>query len=102
MVIVLGTITLESPVEADRLLEILIDRAKRSRADDGNLEYTFSRSLETGNEIHLTEIWESEAALLAHLQIPDAAFNAGLATAKITKAQVTAYDGSNRRVLMSR
>ena len=77
-------------------------RAKKSRADEGNIEYSFSRSLEDSKEILLTEVWESEALLMAHLQIPDPDFNTVLATAKIEKAVVKAYDGLNERVLMTR
>ncbi|MBX9605780.1 MAG: antibiotic biosynthesis monooxygenase [Gammaproteobacteria bacterium] len=102
MVIVLGTIVLESEAEATRLTEALVARAARSRADAGNLDYAFSRGLEDGREIRLTEIWESEALLMAHLQIPDPAFNEALASARITSAKVTAYDGANARVLMQR
>lgn len=102
MVIVLGTIVLESEAEATRLTDALVARAARSRADNGNLDYAFTRGLEDGREIRLTEIWASEALLMAHLQIPDPAFNEALASARITSAKVTAYDGANARVLMQR
>ncbi len=102
MVIVLGTIALQTVDEADRVLTALISRAKKSRADAGNLEYSFSRNLEDPKEIILTEVWENEGLLMAHLQIPDPDFNNVLATAKIEKAVVKAYDGSNERLLMKR
>lgn len=102
MVIVLGKITLQSADEATRVLSALIDRAKKSRADEGNIEYSFSRSLEDTKEILLTEVWESEALLMAHLQIPDPDFNNVLATARIERAVVKAYDALNERVLMTR
>ncbi len=102
MVIVLGKITLQTATEADRVLTALIARAQKSRADAGNLEYSFSRNLEDPKEILLTEVWESEGLLMAHLQIPDPDFNNVLATAKIENAVVKAYDGSNERLLMKR
>ena len=102
MVIVLGKITLQTADEAERVQSALIARAKKSRADAGNLEYSFSRSIEDPQEVLLTEVWESEALLMAHLQIPDPDFNSVLATAKIEKATVKAYDGANERVLMAR
>jgi quinol monooxygenase YgiN len=102
MVIVLGTITLESDAEAERLLPVFVARARRSRADAGNIEYTFSRSLEHPREIRLTERWESESLLTEHLQKPDTEFREALAAARISKAIVTACDGVNERVLMSR
>ena len=50
----------------------------------------------------LTEVWETDELLKAHLAIPDPAFSDMLATAKIERARVVAYDSSNERVLMSR
>ena len=102
MVIVLGTIKMASEHEARRVRSGLITRAKKSRADAGNLEYVFSLNVEDPTEVCLTEVWETDELLKAHLAIPDAEFSTMLATAKIERARVVAYDGSNERVLMSR
>lgn len=56
MVIVLGKITLQSADETDRVLGALIVRAQKSRADKGNIEYSFSRSLEDAKEILLKAV----------------------------------------------
>ena len=102
MVIILGTIKLESEQEAQRVHGGLVNRARRSRADAGNLEYVFSFNAEDPTEVCLTEVWETDELLKAHLAISDPEFSDMLATAKIERARVVAYDGSNERVLMSR
>jgi quinol monooxygenase YgiN len=63
---------------------------------------TCSPSMLRTTEVRLTEIWESDELLKAHLATPDPEFSAMLATAKIEHAKVVAYDGTNERVLMSR
>lgn len=102
MVIVLGTITLESDSEAQRVRSALIARACKSRCDDGNLEYAFSQSLEDPREFRLTEVWASEAQLQRHLEIPDPEFAELMTTASVATAKVKAYDGANERLLMAR
>lgn len=102
MIIILGTIRLESSDEAQRVRDSLAARAQRSRGDAGNLDYAFSCDLEDATVVRLTELWESQETLDAHLQVPDPEFSAALETAKIVEATIKAYDGANERVLMSR
>ena len=102
MVIILGTIKMDSEHEAQRIHSGLVARARKSRADSGNLGYVFSFNAEDPTEVCLTEVWETDELLKAHLAIPDPEFSALLATAKIERAKVVAYDGTNERVLMSR
>jgi quinol monooxygenase YgiN len=102
MVIILGTIKLESATELEHVKDALIRRAAKSREDAGNIEYEFSQSVEDPTEIRLTEIWESEQALNAHLEIPDAEFSEVLAKTKIVTAVISSYSASDKRVLMER
>lgn len=102
MVIILGTIKLESESDFEKIKDALVRRAERSKADKGNIEYEFSRSIDDPTEIRFTEIWEDEDALNAHLQVPDEEFSAVLANTKIAAAVVSSYDASNKRVLMER
>lgn len=102
MVIILGTITLETADDFERIEGELVRRAARSRADPGNIDYAFSRSIEDPAVIRLTEIWEDEGSLNAHLQIPDEAFAAVLANTRIASARVTSHEVSGGRVLMER
>lgn len=77
-------------------------RAQRSRKVKGNLDYSFSVSLEDPTEIRLTEKWESDELLQAHLQLPDEEFNQFIATAKIESAVVIANEVSSERELLKR
>lgn len=102
MLIINGTIKLESVDEVDRVSAALVRRAGRSRADAGNIDYVFTRNLEDPTEIRLFEKWTDEASLDAHLQQPDEEFNAILATAKIERAVVVASDVAGERELLNR
>ena len=102
MLIITGTIKLESADEVDRVAAALMRRAERSRADEGNIDYVFTRNLEDPTEIRLIEKWTSETSLNAHLQLPDEEFNAILATAKIERAVVVASDINSERELLNR
>lgn len=101
MVIVLGTIKLESASGFEQTKYALVRRAARSKAHKGNIEYEFSCSIEDPTEVRLTEIWEDEEALKAHLEAPDEEFSAIVANTQLAAA-VVSYDASNKRVLMKR
>lgn len=102
MLIILGTIRLESAAEAERLLPALERRAVRSRRDEGNIDYVFAQNLEDPAEIRLIEKWTSEACLQAHLERPDEAFDRALAGAGIERAVVVANDIAGERELLRR
>ncbi len=102
MIIISGTIKLESEQELARVKQALLRRAARSRADDGNIDYVFTQNLEDPTELRLIETWESEALLTAHLQIPDEEFGEVMSSARIERAEVVSYEAGNKRVLMSR
>jgi quinol monooxygenase YgiN len=102
MIIITGTIKLESVAETQRVLPALVGRAGRSRQDVGNIEYVFSQNIEDPTEIQLTEKWDNEASLNAHLKIPDEEFGELMTTAKIKRAVVVSYEATNERELMKR
>lgn len=102
MLTVTGTIRLSSEHEVERLTPLLVRRAARSRGDEGNLDYVFSRSLEDPCEIRLYEKWESQAALEAHLAIPDPDFDTLLATADFASAIVIKTELGEETVMMKR
>lgn len=102
MLIITGTIKVESEEELARIRPALVRRAIKSRSDEGNIEYVFTQNLEDLTEIHLIEKWEDEAALNAHLEVPDEEFGNVIASAKIEKAIVTCNEASNERVLLER
>ena len=102
MLIITGTIRVESEEELTRVKDALIRRAKKSRKDAGNIDYVFAQNLEDPTEIRLTEKWVSEASLNAHLQIVDEEFSAVISSAKIKSAVVISYDASGERELLNR
>ena len=76
MLIITGIIKTSSEKELEQVKSALIKRAAKSRQDEGNIDYAFSVNIEDPTEIRLTEKWESEELLNAHLQIPDEEFSA--------------------------
>jgi quinol monooxygenase YgiN len=102
MIVITGTIKLESVDELERVKEALIRRAVRSRADAGNIGYVFSQSLEDPTEIRLTEKWEDETTLNAHLKIPDDEFGTIITTAKIERAIVVSSEVTAEKELLNR
>jgi len=67
MILVNGTLEI-----ADTALETLIpmirDAMTATHQEEGCLVYRFTRDLDSPNLIHIVELWESEAALQAHMQ----------------------------------
>lgn len=102
MIIITGTIKVETEDEFTRVKDALVRRAKRSREDEGNIDYVFSQNLEDPTIIHLTEKWKNDTVLNAHLQIPDEEFGTILDTAKIERATVVSYEIAKERVLLER
>jgi len=102
MIIITGTIKVESEEEFLSVREAIIARAQRSRKDKGNIEYAFSQDLADAGLIHLIEKWEDEASLQAHLEIPDEAFSQVLTNTSLVSARIAAYEAVDERVLMSR
>ncbi len=102
MIIVSGSIKFESVEELENAKQALMDRAARSREDVGCIDYVFSQNLEDPAQIPLTEKWESDELLKAHLAIPDEEFGALMATAKIASAIVVSSESGEEQILMQR
>jgi len=102
MLIVTGIIKTESLEELERVKGALVSRAVKSRGDEGCIAYTFSVNLEDSTEIMLTEKWESEESLNAHLQIPDEEFSSVIGTAKIERAIVVSHEVTSGKELLNR
>jgi len=102
MLIVTGIIKIESVEELERVKNALVKRAVKSRGDEGCIAYTFSANLEDPTEIMLTEKWENEELLNAHLQIPDEEFNSLIGTAKIERVLVVSNEVITEKELLNR
>ncbi|MDG1026104.1 MAG: antibiotic biosynthesis monooxygenase [Gammaproteobacteria bacterium] len=101
MIIVSGSIKFASVEELENAKQALKDRAARSREDAGCTDYVFSQNLEDPAQILLSEKWESDELLKAHLVIPDEEFGALMATAKIASAIVVSSESGEEHILMS-
>ena len=102
MIIITGTIKVESEKEFLSVREALVARTRRSKKDKGNIEYAFSQDLADPGLVHLIEKWEDEASLHAHLEIPDEEFSQVMTNANIVSARVTSYEAADEKLLMSR
>ncbi len=102
MLLVTGTIKVESTEEIARVTEALNRRAEKSRNDNGCIDYVFSVNLEDPREIRLLEKWQSETLLQAHLQIPDEEFNSILSSVKIERMIVVANEVTTEQELVNR
>lgn len=102
MIIITGVIKVESEDELNRVKSALVRRAERSRADRGNLQYVFSQNIEDPTEVILTEKWEDEASLQAHLAVPDEEFSKVISSALIQSAVVVSGEVASERVLLER
>lgn len=102
MLLITGTIRLQSGDETDRLKPALARRAARSREDEGCIDYVFAVNVEDPCEIRLTEKWETREHLDAHLAVPDEAFDELMATANIESATVVASEISSEQALLDR
>lgn len=102
MILVTGTIRVGSESVLTKVRQALINRAVRSRGDEGCLDYNFATSFENPLEIRLIEVWQNEELLQAHLQIPDPEFSDLLANVEFESAIVTANEVSGSRTLLER
>jgi quinol monooxygenase YgiN len=100
MIIVMGTAKLATG-ELDRLGDAMTQQMAATRAEDGCLQYDFSRHADDPDLLIISERWRDQAALDAHFATPHMAeFNAVLATAKVLNINVVSYDISGSRQLM--
>lgn len=97
MVIVAGEFLVE-PEERDAFLASRADGMRRSRAEPGCLEYTFSADPLDPGRVLLFERWESQQALDAHLA---AMGSAPAATPAVTpkKSTIKIFDVAGERSL---
>ncbi|MFZ0170207.1 MAG: putative quinol monooxygenase [Acidimicrobiales bacterium] len=98
MIIVGGTFEVE-PHERDRFLAEHHDMMRRSRAEAGCLEYTFSADPLDPSRVLLFERWESEEVLDAHLSALRARPRSPDAEVSPKTASITLYDVTGERSL---
>ncbi len=100
MIIVMGHVRMGSG-EIDRLKGEMATQMAATQAEDGCIQYEFSRLVTEPDTLIISEKWRDQAALDAHLQAPHmAVFNAVIGGAKVESINIKAIDGENMRQLI--
>lgn len=100
MVVVMGTARFGEG-ELARMRDAMRAQLKATRAEEGCLHYSFAVDVLDENLMHIAERWRDQAAIDAHFRSPHmAAFNAALASARVSEVSVKAWDGNGERTLM--
>lgn len=99
MIIVIGKIEVAAAEDIASIEAVLAGRMVRTRAEPGNIEYSFAVEVSNPTIMHVIEKWEDQAALDLHLTLQDPEFSAALAKANVTSATVHGYDASGERSL---
>ncbi len=100
MIAVMGTVRL-APGEIDRLASAFATMMAATRAEDGCIQYVYSRDLTDPNHLVVSELWRDETALMAHFQTPHMAeLNKTIAGAKVLSLSVKRHDIATSAQLM--
>ena len=98
-IIVLGHIDLhaEDASAAEALMRTMTSETVK---EQGCLHYAYSRDLVTAHRFQLSELWENEESLAAHLQASHTmTYRAGIGKLRVVKRGVKKYDASNMKEL---
>ncbi len=96
MLIVAGTIHVD-PADVDRLRVAAAELMTATHAEPGCIEYVFSVSVADPGAVNIFEVWESEADLEAHFEMPHmATFRSALSELTITGRSISKYEVSSR------
>ena len=93
-IIVTGYLKVD-PAKHDEFVAAAVALMKATRAEEGNVGYTFSADIEEPGVFHLSEQWTSGEALDAHMATPHmAAFMATSATLGLAGGSVHKWEGA--------
>lgn len=92
MIVVVGHLTInpDKRAEAEALIATLVPL---TQAEEGNVDYRYSADLGDPTRINITELWESEDAMNAHMGMDHfVAFMGGIGDCIGGDVSVTRYD----------
>jgi quinol monooxygenase YgiN len=69
MILVSGVLVID-PANLDRATELVVALTAATRAEPGNLDYSFSSVLGDPGRLVITERWEDQAAIDEHMVAP--------------------------------
>jgi len=98
-VIVVGGVFEVDPAEREAFIAERVAMIRRSRAEDGCLEYTFAADPIEPGLVVLYERWSSQAALDAHLAELRSSPPSPAPQTKASSSSITLYDVSGERPL---
>jgi quinol monooxygenase YgiN len=99
-ILISGVIDLD-PANSDAAVEVFSKLMKPTRDEDGCARYVFSADLDVPGRFHLSEEWESEEAMNAHMATPHIAeFFAAMGGLGVKASSVTRWTGSDPQKLM--
>jgi quinol monooxygenase YgiN len=93
MILVSGFLVID-PANLDRATELVTKLTEATRAEPGNIDYSFSSVLGDPGRLIITEKWEDQAAIDAHMASPHflefmgATGELGVSAVEITKYEV--------------
>ena len=92
-IIVTGYLKID-PAKHDAFVAAAVELMKATRAEEGNVGYTFSADLEEPGLFHVSEQWSSAEALDTHMATPHmATFMATSATLGLAGGSVHKWEG---------
>ena len=83
-----------NPDTLDRFEATATEVMRASRKEPGCIVYDYGRNLEDPTRFHITEIWESQAALDRHLQQPHSLKAASEVSSLATITEVRVWKGA--------
>lgn len=93
MIVIVMTFDVD-PTHRDRVADAMAGMAALTRQEEGCIVYRYTADLEQANRFHLTEVWESEPAVEAHLRTRHAAEFVPLLEAHARFAFIRGYQGA--------
>lgn len=95
MLIVAGTITFD-PAKTDQAKVAASKMMAATHEEEGNVEYNFAVDMADPSLIRLFEVWDSQAALDAHMGMPHMAeFGAAVGEIGVTGMDILKYEISS-------
>lgn len=92
MILVSGFFVID-PANLDRATELVTALVKTTREEPGNIDYSFASALGDPGRLVITERWEDQAALDAHMVAPHfLEFMGATGELGISEAEITKYE----------
>lgn len=99
-ILVTGTLDFD-PANHEQVVAALLPLMETTRAEPGNIAYTFSADLTDQGRFYVVERWESQEAMDSHMSSPHMAeFMGAAAGLGIIGVDVTAWNGATPSKLM--